>query len=69
MFYSAQLFVSKPDPEFFPRLCTLTGFHGNELVFVDDPLANLTVVVALSWKTTHWTGNPPTKLFKKHSLE
>ena len=65
MYYSAQLGVSKPDPEFFLRIAYRTGLHPHELLLADDTLANVQAASALGWQTIHWTPDTPPSILRE----
>ena len=65
MFYSAQLSVSKPDSEFFTRICTLIDLRAHELLLVDDTLANVKAASSLGWETIHWTSDTSPKALRQ----
>jgi putative hydrolase of the HAD superfamily len=57
MFYSAKLSVRKPNPDFFARICSLTGLQPEELILIDDTVENVKAASALGWRTIHWTSD------------
>ncbi|WP_421762451.1 HAD family hydrolase [Devosia sp.] len=54
--YSAALGHRKPDAEFFDRAAAIAGAEPEDLVLVDDTLANVEGARRRGWGAVHWTG-------------
>lgn len=54
--YSAALGHRKPAAEFFERAAAIAGAAPEDIVLVDDTLANIEAARRAGWYTVHWTG-------------
>lgn len=54
IYYSAALGCRKPDHAFFEQAATLSGFPPEQLLLIDDTLANVTAAQASGWKAIEW---------------
>lgn len=54
--YSAELGAGKPDPMFFNLAATRANVHSQEILLVDDNLANVDAAKTAGWNALHWTG-------------
>ncbi len=57
--YSAALGHRKPDARFFERAAAIAGAAPEEIVLVDDTLANVEAARRSGWSAVHWTGERP----------
>ncbi|WP_055049382.1 HAD-IA family hydrolase [Devosia sp. A16] len=55
--YSAALGHRKPDAQFFERAAAIAGAAPEEIVLVDDTLANVEAARRSGWSAVHWTGD------------
>jgi len=55
IFYSADLGVAKPAPEFFRLATERVGTEPDEIAFIDDSEANVTAARSFGWNAIHWT--------------
>lgn len=53
--YSCDIGVAKPDPTYFTRAADLIGAAPDEIVFVDDKLANVLGAREIGMQAEHWT--------------
>ncbi|AJY44444.1 HAD family hydrolase [Martelella endophytica] len=54
--YSAAIGEKKPRPGFFAAAERVSGFTGEQCVFIDDQLGNIEAARAFGWHPLHWTG-------------
>ena len=54
--YSAALGYRKPDAQFFERAAAVAGAAPEDIVLVDDTLANVEAARRNGWHAVHWTG-------------
>ena len=54
IYYSAALGCRKPDQAFFERVAALSGFTPEQLLLIDDTLANVVTARAAGWKAIEW---------------
>lgn len=55
--YSAEAGFQKPSPLFYSYAADKTGRPPNEMLLVDDTLANISGAVHAGWEAVHWDGN------------
>ncbi|MBN9361858.1 MULTISPECIES: HAD-IA family hydrolase [unclassified Devosia] len=55
--YSAALGHRKPSTEFFERAAAIAAAAPEDIVLVDDTLANVEASRQAGWSAVHWTGN------------
>jgi len=55
--YSAALGHRKPSAEFFERAAAIAAAAPEDIVLVDDTLANVEAARQAGWSAVHWTGN------------
>lgn len=55
--YSAALGHRKPSTEFFERAAAIAAAAPEDIVLVDDTLANVEAARQAGWSAVHWTGN------------
>jgi len=55
--YSAALGHRKPSAEFFERAAAIAAAAPEDIVLVDDTLANVEAARQADWSAVHWTGN------------
>ncbi len=55
--YSAALGHRKPSAEFFERAAAIAAAAPEEIVLVDDTLANVEAARQAGWSAVHWTGD------------
>ena len=55
--YSAALGHRKPSAEFFDRAAAIAGATPEDIVLVDDTLANVEAARQSSWSAVHWKGD------------
>jgi putative hydrolase of the HAD superfamily len=55
--YSAALGHRKPSAEFFERAAAIAAAAPENIVLVDDTLANVEAARQAGWSAVHWTGN------------
>jgi putative hydrolase of the HAD superfamily len=57
MHYSADLGVSKPDPVFFRRIAERVQRAPDDLLLIDDSLANVEAARTVGWSAIRWTAD------------
>ncbi|MBX8801409.1 HAD-IA family hydrolase [Ochrobactrum sp. MR28] len=55
VYYSAALGVKKPDHAFFEKVTYLSKLRPEEIVLIDDTLANIIAAKECGWHAIHWT--------------
>lgn len=55
VYYSAALGVKKPDHKFFEKVTYLSKLRPEEIVLIDDTLANIIAAKECGWHAIHWT--------------
>jgi putative hydrolase of the HAD superfamily len=55
VYYSAALGVKKPDHAFFEKVTDLSKLRPEEIILIDDTLANLIAAKECGWHAIHWT--------------
>lgn len=55
VFYSAALGVKKPDHAFFKKVTDLATLRPEDIVLIDDTLANIITAKECDWHAIHWT--------------
>lgn len=53
--YSAQAGVRKPHAEFYDHAACVSGFQPEDMLIVDDTLANVEAALKAGWSAVHWT--------------
>lgn len=59
IFYSAQLGVAKPDPDFYQLIVEALGTNPAEIFFIDDTLKNVSAARQVGWQAHHWQATQP----------
>lgn len=59
IFYSAQLGVVKPNPDFYQCITDRLGASPTEMFLVDDTLKNISAAQEAGWEAHHWQGTEP----------
>lgn len=55
IFYSAALSCRKPNSGFYEKVTGLTGFRPEQLLLIDDTMANVQAARELGWNAVEWT--------------
>lgn len=55
VYYSAALGVKKPDHAFFEKITCLSKLRPDEIILIDDTLANIITAKECGWHVIHWT--------------
>ena len=63
-FFSFNLGVQKPDNKIYEIVETVTGYDGQDILFIDDMQQNIAAAQNRGWKTVLATGNDVTKIRK-----
>ena len=59
IFYSAQLGVVKPDPDFYQYITDRLGASPTQMFLVDDTLKNVIAAQQAGWEAHHWQRTQP----------
>lgn len=54
IYYSAALGVKKPDHAFFEKITDLSKLRPEEIILIDDTLANIIAAKECGWHAIHW---------------
>ncbi len=55
VYYSAALGVKKPDHKFFEKVTNLSKLRPEEIIMIDDTIANIIAAKECGWHAIHWT--------------
>ncbi len=59
IFYSAELGVAKPHPDFYQSITDRLGASPTEMFLIDDTLKNVSAAQQAGWEAHHWQGTQP----------
>lgn len=57
LFFSCDLGVGKPDPEYFRRIVDALGVDGSDLLFLDEAMANVAAARREGWNAVRFEGS------------
>jgi putative hydrolase of the HAD superfamily len=55
--YSAEIGAKKPERAFFERVVLRMEVAPDEILLIDDAVANINAAAAAGWNTLHWNGD------------
>ena len=55
VYYSAALGVKKPDHKFLEKVTNLSKLRPEEIIMIDDTIANIIAAKECGWHAIHWT--------------